>query len=367
MGTILKEGRARVDALTTLRFIAAFLVVVYHFGPSAGIPVASGMGPLMVTFFFVLSGFVLTIAYMKGHMFKPGPFLINRLSRVCPAFYAALLLELFSRWLYGRPIDFSAVGLNLALAQAWVPGQVMILNPPGWSLSVELFLYISFPLIIAAIFAARVSMKNIFMLTGVAWLATQVVSTVIIASELPLITAHDLVSYFPPMHLCSFICGISCGVYFLGTLEYENSPSRLAAAALISAALVVLGSWKSNWISQLFPFPLVVETSLLAPLFAVMIFSVAKLPKAWRYPLEKPSFVFLGEISFALYIFQVPVHWLYERWMGAALSDIPIARLVLFVTVLLLVSAGSFVCLEKPAMRFIRRLYSGRSVSAYHV
>ncbi|MBT3880231.1 MAG: hypothetical protein HON76_21990 [Candidatus Scalindua sp.] len=61
----------RVEILTFFRFIAAVIVVIFHFGRDAtgfsGVLIA---GPQMVTFFLVLSGFVMTLSYLNKKDFK---------------------------------------------------------------------------------------------------------------------------------------------------------------------------------------------------------------------------------------------------------------------------------------------------------
>ena len=58
----------RLGALTGIRFIAALLVICYHYAPTSVrmIPVLGELashGYMAVNFFFILSGFVLTYAY----------------------------------------------------------------------------------------------------------------------------------------------------------------------------------------------------------------------------------------------------------------------------------------------------------------
>jgi peptidoglycan/LPS O-acetylase OafA/YrhL len=56
----------RIEALTFFRFLAASTVVIFHFGiPTFGANNFTVSGPKMVTFLFVLSGFVMGLAYLK--------------------------------------------------------------------------------------------------------------------------------------------------------------------------------------------------------------------------------------------------------------------------------------------------------------
>ena len=92
-----------IDALTSLRFFAAFYVLIFHSGGPA--LVASGLMPqpvvnflangyLGVTFFFVLSGFILTYVYF-GRLDAQGAtgrYLRARFARVYPVYLLSLLL-----------------------------------------------------------------------------------------------------------------------------------------------------------------------------------------------------------------------------------------------------------------------------------
>jgi len=72
-GTIIESspGRERIHALTSLRFFAAFYVVLYHtyplaFPEKAGTVLAKfiSLGYVSVSFFFLLSGYILAVVYL---------------------------------------------------------------------------------------------------------------------------------------------------------------------------------------------------------------------------------------------------------------------------------------------------------------
>jgi peptidoglycan/LPS O-acetylase OafA/YrhL len=71
----------KIDALTPLRFIAAAVVVIFHFGLKGSDYIGFfSAGPQMVSFFFVLSGFVMAFAHYE----KPldlEPYYIARAAR----------------------------------------------------------------------------------------------------------------------------------------------------------------------------------------------------------------------------------------------------------------------------------------------
>lgn len=91
-------------------------MVIFHFGREAtglsGIFIA---GSQMVTFFFVLSGFLIGLSYLDKPL-NTSSFLLNRMARILPAYLIALLLMLFLRGLTTEPIGLI---LHLTLLQAF--------------------------------------------------------------------------------------------------------------------------------------------------------------------------------------------------------------------------------------------------------
>ncbi|HMN15902.1 MAG TPA: acyltransferase family protein, partial [Bellilinea sp.] len=80
----------RYDALTGIRFIAAFGVFVAHFGHF-------DFGAQGVSLFFVLSGFILTKVYTEKP-WTPGQFYWARFARIYPAYFISLAFALPVYW-----------------------------------------------------------------------------------------------------------------------------------------------------------------------------------------------------------------------------------------------------------------------------
>ena len=85
------------------------------------------------------------IAYQNNSTIHFFTYLKNRFARVYPVYFLAILLTLFIYMFKG--IKLMDLFLNIIMLQAWVPGKALTVNFPGWSLSVELFFYISFPIL----------------------------------------------------------------------------------------------------------------------------------------------------------------------------------------------------------------------------
>src|SRR5512133_3297128 len=88
--------RSRLDSLTGLRFLAALLVFAYHAG-SVGTLTGNGItapGRSGVSFFFILSGFLLTWTARPDDTRRA--FYQRRVARIVPSYLVALALVLLS-------------------------------------------------------------------------------------------------------------------------------------------------------------------------------------------------------------------------------------------------------------------------------
>jgi len=176
------KDRAELRALTSVRGIAAWFVVLYHIRFSiAGLPPALvtifGKGYLAVDFFFLLSGFVIWLTW--GERIRAGGwravprFLQKRIARIWPlhllmlgcALGLALLLAATGRQdQYHYP--FAQLPLHVLLLQNWGFTRHLTWNDPSWSISAELGAYLLFPLLVLAIDWRRVPTLAILVAIG---------------------------------------------------------------------------------------------------------------------------------------------------------------------------------------------------------
>ncbi len=147
----------RLDALTGLRWWAAFFVFLYHMQVFASLPkpISSVFlnGYLGVTFFFVLSGFVLTWSARPN--VPNSTFYWRRFARIWPLHIVTLALALpvfytlgnISEGSFLKPVDVGAILLSVVLLQAWNSNTAVFFagNPAAWTLSVEMLFYAIHP------------------------------------------------------------------------------------------------------------------------------------------------------------------------------------------------------------------------------
>jgi peptidoglycan/LPS O-acetylase OafA/YrhL len=113
----------------------------------------------------------------------------------------------------------------------------------------------------------------------------------------------------------------------------------------------------SNSLGSIAGVPVAVASSFLAPLFLVLVLSLAVAPAWVGRALSVPPFVVLGNASYSIYILQIPVYLLYNQILlqGERPTDLP--QLLVFVSALVAISIAAYYVLERPVMRSLRGLW----------
>ncbi len=296
------NGKNQITALTSTRAIAAIMVFIYHYGSWAQPFISMSPknlirnGNIAVNYFFVLSGFVLYIAH-AGKPLNYLPYIVKRLARIAPLYWVALAATLaISYWFNYAPITANVVQQTLYSAlflQSYIPNYALTLNIPAWSLSIEMFFYLVFP---ALLFAAHKKFK-VFATAGIIlYLASQLIHLHYypIRGQLG-DNILDTVFFSPIIHINQFIIGMLGGYIYQKTIDRPLNIPFIPAAVLAIVALVL--ACKPPTISM--------QVGLLSPLFLLMIIALAKRRSAI---LEWRPLVYLGEISYGIYILQYPVY-----------------------------------------------------------
>ncbi len=154
------QHRRWFEGLDGIRFIAAFLIIVHHAGFSSGYTFGNELTggfiarmDVGVSIFFVLSGFLLYRPYVRAQFAgtaapETGIFLIRRIVRIYPAYWAALTIQL----LIGTVV-VGGVGALLSsylLTNVYVFDYVLVGMAHTWSLATELGFYLLLPFLALA-------------------------------------------------------------------------------------------------------------------------------------------------------------------------------------------------------------------------
>lgn len=353
----------QLDQITFTRFIAALTVVFFHYGQNIFPANISFLfenvtaGPIAVGYFYVLSGFIMAIAYYQPKSEKQKPinkkkYWIARFARIYPIYLLALLIIVAAKY-KTLSLDWPALPLHLLLLQSWIPGYPITLNTPGWSLSVEAFFYFCFPFLLFWIY--KYGVKRITIFSIIFWIGTQLVLLSLLNSEpyAPKTLLHDFIYYNPLMHLNTFIMGLVCGVYFKqadGNKIIKNNTFWLS----FSFILIFLLIWARPHFEGYFDYKIAYTNGLLSPVFLLFIVLLAKNKGLVAKIFSHPWLILLGEASYSLYILQKPIHGLYDKIIVPRINLTANSHFYIFLLLLLCISIISYKYLEKPARKAIR-------------
>jgi peptidoglycan/LPS O-acetylase OafA/YrhL len=356
--------------LTSVRFLAASHVVLYHFVSLSGLPwfVAGivGSGYTGVSFFFVLSGFVLAYNYLRPGSavgFDKTKFWVARFARIYPVYvfalsigFAVALYELHASHESVREyiVKFGQFLVALTMQQAWTTKTATVLDPPAWSLSDEAFFYLLFPWLGLALFKQRT--VHLAGAVGVFWLLSLAGPVLYLISNTSVPGFWlDVVKFTPLFRLPEFLVGVAAGVLFGRLGPLGNSAAAWVTTAAGGLLIIVLG------VSAHLPYGLL-HNGLLSPLYALLIVGLASGGGRVGRLLSRRLPILLGEASYALYLLQVPL------WVVVAVALRAVARpfghnllltFPVFLPIVLVASVCTYLLIEKPARRRIREQLTG--------
>jgi peptidoglycan/LPS O-acetylase OafA/YrhL len=339
-------GDHRLPSLTGMRFFAAFVVFGFHVSVAAlflhtdGAPGVLNyvfrQGATGVSFFFLLSGFVLCWSARPGD--TAPRFWRRRAAKIYPNHLVTAVAAVGVVAAAGTAVTFGGTILNFLLLQAWVPrpGIYFGLNTPSWSLSCEMFFYLCFPLILRAV--DRLPVRRLWPAT-IATLAAVCVMPAV-ALLLPGGLRYWFVYVFPPVRLLEFVVGI-----LLARIVRNGRWIRLGVRP--ATLLVVAAYFGSGYLPLGFSYiaGTVVPLALLIPAVA------ARDLRGEHSFLRTRTAIWLGEVSFAFYL----VHQLVIRAVGHVSgptgSDAKgFAVILVMLAVTMAASWGLFRFVETPMM-----------------
>jgi peptidoglycan/LPS O-acetylase OafA/YrhL len=356
--------RSRLEALTGMRALAALNILFFHFsdpkifGPFA--PVVDN-GYVSVSFFLLLSGFVLAYNYRERAdrgLMRARTFWMARFSRIYPVFLFSLLMSvlvLAQEWRVRSHGEFAwGVGLTLLLAQGWSPTLCTFWNTPAWTLTTDAFFYALFPWLVT-LRRPRTRNRIIWTMLG-CWALSFILPALYTILNLdgdPHPGRYSngwwlrAIKFGPLQHVPSFLFGMTLAS--LNDLIRERSHVRTALGVAGFALLYTIMCFGSHM-----PY-LFMHDGLLMPLYACIVLGLAGRNFLTRlfsiYPL-----IVIGEASYCLYILHFNLwnllhddaHLLaragllrYDPWLSYAL--------------VVLIAIAVMYLVERPGQRLIKR------------
>ncbi|GAB2509108.1 acyltransferase family protein [Nocardia heshunensis] len=383
------QRRSALPSLTGARWWAAFAVFVLHalvFLPVYPFQkselfrqvhqlIPMQLGAAGVTFFFVLSGFIIFWSFTPGSSVRR--FYRRRVLKIYPTHLAAAAVFILAA---SVPLHRAVVWVpNLLLVHTWVPQWTTVggLNVPAWSLCSEILFYFSFPLVLPLI--ARITGARVWW-----WLAGLLVFILLLhtayylwtpgpkgienafaprlvpgddspyyelhasqawfrQADIPVPQSYWLSYYFPLSRLPEFYLGVLAG-RLVAEDRWRLTNIRWPLTALVLA-------YAATWVV---PVNYKMSALLVGPMVAVVA-TLAARDRAGLGGLNSTgTMVWFGKISYAFYLIQFPVMVLVTRFLIGGRQFGPLGWLG-FATLSLVVSTAFaallFHRLDEPLMR----------------
>jgi peptidoglycan/LPS O-acetylase OafA/YrhL len=292
--------------LTSLRFFAAMWVVAFHFWPNLQPtrPDFVAKGYLGVELFFVLSGFILSHVYLESFRVKRfgyRDFIWARLARIYPmhiAIMAGLGLLIGGLALAGvhagdKLIIWSSLPAHLTLTQAWGLAPHGGWNHPSWSISAEWFAYLTFPAF--ATVAVTLWIRPL-LATGLA-----ITLLAVLYGVFPLLAGFPLTEatmFWGALRIVPcFALGCAMWLVWRSGRISSKSTSLFLAAVSFLGLVANIALHGPDLFSVLFSAALILGLGLAARI------GTSVLSQGWL--------VYLGEVSFAIYMICIPWQLVY--------------------------------------------------------
>jgi peptidoglycan/LPS O-acetylase OafA/YrhL len=343
------SGKAELRALTSVRGIAAWMVVLYHIRLSvAGLPEGwvhfFAKGYLAVDFFFLLSGFVIWLSWgerlREGGWREVPAFLHKRIARIWPLHLVVLggtvvLALAFAAAGKHDPVEypFHELPAHILLIQNWGFIDKLAWNDPAWSISCELAAYLAFPLLVKAVDWRALP----------SWLVALAASAflVILAAAMSGVPTlgTDIPRYGLIRCLTEFAAGSAiCALW----LRWKDAPALPALLAFGLTVVMVAG-----WISGI-PEALAIPFALAGLLLGLALTSGLR-----GNPLDWTPLHYLGEISYATYLSHFMLFVVFKLAFVDDAHAVPPVLIGLYLLMVLGCSVALYHLVERPAQRWV--------------
>jgi len=311
-----QERKPALPALTGIRTLLALTIILFHFTPSGlrwqAHPWVSlyplvDIGYVFVSFFFLISGFILAYNYAdRPQPMNAADFWMARFSRLYPVYVLTLLISfpmLMTEWHVRSHRHFwEGAILTPLLLQGIFPHLATFWNTVTWTLSCEVMLYLAFPWLVR-LRLPRSAWKLLAIFT-VLWIIGLIPHTTYVLRDPDHLGRMadrysdgvwiDLLKYTPLPYICTFLAGLTLG--------------RLHDAAKLGVRgrmIVGISGFTVFWyvcyhlVPQL-PY-IMIHGGLLTPIFAAIILGLAG-PSPLARVFSIPPLVTIGASTYCLYL-----------------------------------------------------------------
>lgn len=370
----MKNSKNEIQSIAFLRGIACLFVALYHLKSSA--PQDSifynlfRFGSFGVDLFFMISGFVIVIATTRDN--RVDSFLIKRLFRIYPPLIVAVL---FQTYFNNKSLSFSDfISAIIPLHNDYnekAPDFGFSFLIVAWSITFELAFYLMFMISMWISHRYRAVVCSIIIILSVAGSQAFFNGSVnfMYAWASPSIPEEYGGMQFMRVFGCSimleFIVGMALAYAYSHVRIIDCARNRKALVLFaVASAMYVIPSYLGGYNRGigLAGYGVWSVLILLTALWAEKINAVT-----WN-----KQMLFIGAISYSLYLFHIPVHEVIKSLNPSGFDqikniEIRAACVMLFeLTAAILVSYISYLFIEKPSVNLARSIlsYTGKSAIA---
>ena len=372
-----------IAGLDGLRAIAALSVFIVHFQQFTAISGALGNidfarwminGNTGVALFFTLSGFLLSLPFWRGlQEDKPVSmrnYFQNRLVRIVPLYYLCFVALLALKGFSGAEVNFNNIMSHLFFLHNLKDKQVMSLNPPFWTLAVEMQFYVLLPLLFLLFRkvghrSAQVFLPVFIVMWGGGFIFTMQMLETWVGWPLSFSLIWPFGVYAsgpdsPAMtyslagHLPHFLMGIFAASLFLSAKK-TNYAIRNDALIVVCCLLLIL--ILSTNLDEYFYFDYGRYNFPVVP--ALLTFLVYLTPQSnlIKRVLELSALKWLGITSYGLYIFHYPVQKgvkLFFDRLGYSVVEQPLSFGFIALIITISLASVSYIVFERPIIQYFR-------------
>jgi peptidoglycan/LPS O-acetylase OafA/YrhL len=332
--------RPEIDGL---RAVAILIVIVFHAFPE-WLP----GGFIGVDIFFVISGYLIT-SIISAELARGGfsftTFYGRRIRRIFPALLVVLIACFAAGWYVMLADEFVALTRHIAAGAGFL-SNLQLWSEAGyfdraaetkplqhlWSLGIEEQFYIVWPLWLTMAFKRRLPL---FGVTGVLLAASFLGNVLVVQND-------QVATFYSPL---TRIWELACGGLLASAMRRPNPPLRpgyanafaFAGAALIGGALLALDQTKAfpGWWAVL-------------PVAGTSFMIAAKSAVLNRFVLATRPMVFIGLISYPLYLWHWPILTFSRLIYPGVLGAFPRGAALIAAVV---AAAATYLIVEKPIRR----------------
>jgi peptidoglycan/LPS O-acetylase OafA/YrhL len=316
-----------LPALTGLRSLLALMILLFHFTPpgltwgkhpSITFYPLINIGYVFVSFFFLISGFILSYNYAgRTHPVNAMDFWMARFSRLYPVYALTMLVSipmLMAEWAVRSRTEFwlGAIATPL-LVQGFFPHLATFWMTVTWTLSCEVVLYLAFPWLLRLRWPTGTG--SLLALGLVFWVIGLIPHSIYVLHD-PDHFGHaanrysdgdwiNTLKYTPLPYLCTFLAGLTLG-------QLHEALKLGVRGRVIAGLLGFAGLWFAAYhLATTLPY-IMIHGGMLTPVFAAMILGLAG-PSPLASVFSWKPLVAIGASTYALYLLHFNVFVLLQQ------------------------------------------------------